>query len=68
MLTEQSSPVDRCPTCEEHGRDVRATLDTRVLVGGRGMYRCPECREIWQNADEPQKFSGKDLQISRSRR
>jgi uncharacterized protein with PIN domain len=58
---EEDPPVDRCPECELQGKDVRAREDFRVMVGGRGVYRCPECGTAWQDADEEPHFSGKDL-------
>lgn len=46
-------PVDRCPWCEDDGRDVRGTIDYRIKIGGRYVYRCPDNREHrWQDADE----------------
>lgn len=52
-------PVDRCPWCEEEGRDVRGTVDGRVKIGGRYIYRCPENREHrWQDANETPSTKG----------
>jgi hypothetical protein len=56
-------PVDRCPECEKQGKDVRAREDFRVLVGGRGIYRCPGCKTSWQDATEVPHFSDKDLRL-----
>lgn len=51
--TDSDPPVDRCPWCEEDGRDVRGTIDYRIKVDGRYVYRCPEDREHrWQDANE----------------
>ncbi|MDE2103223.1 MAG: hypothetical protein KGL39_38610 [Patescibacteria group bacterium] len=61
--TSDNPPADRCPECEKQGRDVRARCDYRVLVGGRGIYRCPECGTSWQDADETPTFSDKDVRI-----
>lgn len=61
--SQDEFPVNRCPECEKGGLDVRAKLDTRVLVNGRGLYICPQCRATWQDADEPQKFNEKDARL-----
>jgi hypothetical protein len=51
--SDTAPPVDRCPWCEEKGEDVRGVYDGRILVGGRGVYRCPNDPEHrWQNTDE----------------
>ncbi len=45
--------IDRCPWCEDEGRDVRGTIDHRIKIAGRYVYRCPADREhSWQDADE----------------
>jgi hypothetical protein len=56
-------PVDKCPECERNGKDVRVKEDFRVLVNGRGVYRCPECKTAWQDANEEPKSSDKDFVI-----
>lgn len=38
--------VTECPDCRETGR-----YDRRVVVGGRGIYTCPNGHR-WQDADE----------------
>ena len=38
--------VTKCPDCDQQGR-----YDGRVLIGGRGIYKCPEGHR-WQEADE----------------
>lgn len=43
---EDGQRVDECPDCGETGR-----YDGRVLLGGRGIYRCA-CGCMWQDADE----------------
>lgn len=53
MSQSDNPPVDRCPDCEKTGKDVRAPRDGRVLLAGRGIYRCPECAAAWQDATEP---------------
>jgi hypothetical protein len=38
--------VTMCPECDQKGR-----YDGRLLIGGRGIYTCPDGHR-WQNADE----------------
>lgn len=38
--------VNDCPDCDQKGR-----YDGRVLIGGRGVYTCPQGHR-WQNMDE----------------
>jgi hypothetical protein len=42
----EHAEVAECPDCGQKGH-----YDGRVLVGGRGVYRCPEGHR-WQDADE----------------
>lgn len=46
------APVDECPDCGETGH-----RDGRVLIGGRGVYRCAN-RHAWQDADETPSAKG----------
>lgn len=46
MSESQEPDVTECPDCLERGR-----YDGRVLVGGRGIYTCPNGHK-WQDADE----------------
>lgn len=50
-----TTAVDECPDCGKQGR-----YDGRVLIGGRGIYTCPQGHR-WQDADE--KPSEKGLPI-----
>ena len=43
---EQAIDVTECPECSETGR-----YDGRVLIGGRGIYTCPNGHR-WQDANE----------------
>lgn len=63
MAREHNPPVDRCPECQKQGCDVRVKEDFRVLVGGRGIYRCPVCETCWQDEAEGPKSAGKDTVI-----
>jgi hypothetical protein len=46
-------PVDRCPFCEDDGKITTGRYDGRILLGGRGIYRCPEdSKHEWQDANE----------------
>jgi ribosomal protein L37AE/L43A len=54
LAAEMRAKVDQyeqdhaeCPDCGEKG-----SYDGRILVGGRGVYRCSACGAKWQNADE----------------
>ena len=44
--------VTKCPDCDQQGR-----YDGRVLLGGRGIYTCPDGHR-WQNADEKPTMKG----------
>lgn len=44
--------VTECPECGQTGH-----YDGRVLVEGRGIYRCPEGHR-WQNLDEKPSTKG----------
>jgi hypothetical protein len=53
MADPETPPVDRCPWCEDDGLQVTGRYDGRILLGGRGVYRCPNNpTHKWQNADE----------------
>lgn len=51
--------VDECPECGEKGR-----YDGRVLVGGRGIYTCPN-QHRWQDADEKPSSKGFPITLDR---
>lgn len=52
---DQPIDVTECPECGQKGH-----YDGRVLVGGRGIYRCPEGHR-WQNAYEKPSNKGVPL-------
>ena len=51
-LPAPTPPVDECPDCQQQGK-----RDSRVLIGGRGIYRCPD-GHMWQDADEQPNYKG----------
>lgn len=48
--------VTMCPDCDQQG-----TYEARILIGGRGVYTCPEGHR-WQDANE--KPSNKGLPLT----
>lgn len=52
----EGPPVDECPDCDTKGK-----YDSRMTLGGRGIFTCPNCGTQWQNADE--KPTNKDAPI-----
>lgn len=57
-------PVDRCPFCEDEGRDTTGRYDGRILIGGRGIWRCPiDPEHKWQDANEKPSSGGKDFHL-----
>lgn len=55
-LPDKSPAVDECPECGTKGK-----YDGRVLVGGRGIYRCPSCGAKWQDSNEEPDAKGLTL-------
>ena len=45
-MPEPEIDVTECPDCQQKGR-----WDGRVMIGGRGIYTCPNGHR-WQDANE----------------
>jgi hypothetical protein len=55
-MSEPEIDVTECPDCAQKGH-----YDGRVLINGRGVYRCPDGHR-WQDANEP--ISNKGIPLS----
>jgi hypothetical protein len=49
--------VTECPDCGQKGR-----YDGRILIGGRGVYRCPDGHR-WQDATEKPTNKGTPINL-----